>query len=671
MAAPPLAIDDIPQIAWTATSDGRIVSLNRAWYEYVGRRRRADATPASLEKHWWAAIHDDDRERARRGLLDGMRAPAEFQRELRLRRADGIDRWFRISVSSLDGAFGRPTRWLGICTDIDDYKRQGQQFAFVAQAGEALAESLDVQATLERLLEIIVPEFGDWAAIDLFDDNDRLKTVAAIHADPEKSRLTKRLVGRYTHNPRYEPAIAAALRTGPSMVIATVREELLQKAAAPNFLAAIRELAPRSTVTIPLRTRGRTLGSLVAYWSQTPRQYKEADLPLFEELTKRAAVSIENAQLYEREREIAAQFQRAALPTSLPQVPGIRFDAMYVPARARELLGGDWYDALRLNDGRVVVSIGDVAGSGLAAAVIMASMRQVLRGVAQVYADPIAMLDAADRTLKTEYPDMFVTAFVGILDPIARTLIHASAGHPMPFLRDAAGTVTPLGESGLPLGLRVRGEAATTTLLPSSGLLVFYSDGLIEADRNVVRGYDRLLAAIARPEIAGSPNPAAALYRAVLKRGGNDDAVVLTLRLDEPAAATAGGGDATLRWAFDTNDEHLAHKARHSFIDVLRDAGLREKQLDAAEHVFGELLGNVVRYAPGPIEIVFDRNSGAPPVLHVLDRGPGFTFAPKLPSDMLDERGRGLYIVWSLAEDFNVTPRHDGGAHARAVLGVI
>jgi PAS domain S-box-containing protein len=670
MAALPLAIDNIPQIAWTATPDGRIESLNRAWYEYVGRRPRASATPSSFEKHWWAAVVDDDRERARQELVDGINGNVEFRSELRLRRADGIDRWFRIDLSPLDNP-GEATGWIAICTDIDDYKRQGQQFAFVAKAGEALAESLDLQATLERLLAIIVPEFGDWAAIDLFDDNDRLKTVAAIHADPEKVRLVKRLVGRYTHNPKYEPAIAEALRMGRPMVIGAVREELLEKAAAPNYLAAIRELAPRSTVTIPLRTRGRTIGSLVAYWSQTPRRYSEADLPLFEELTKRAAVSIENARLFEREREIAAQFQRAALPTSLPRVAGIRFDAMYVPASDRELLGGDWYDALRLNDGRIVVSIGDVAGSGLPAAVIMASMRQVLRGVAQIYADPIAMLDAADRTLKTEYPDMFVTAFVGVLDPIARTLVHASAGHPTPFLRDTDGTVTALGESGLPLGLRVRGETATTTLLPNSGLLVFYSDGLIEADRNVVRGYERVEAAIARPEIAGSANPAGALYRAVLKRGGNDDVVVLTLRLDDLAEAATVKTERSLHWSFETKDVDDARSARYSFVRVLRDAGMREKQLDAAEHVFGELLGNVVRYAPGPIEIVFDWSDGAPPVLHVLDRGPGFTFAPKLPSNILDERGRGLYIVWSLADDFNVTPRHDGGAHARAVLGVI
>jgi|HubBroStandDraft_4_1064222.scaffolds.fasta_scaffold00011_113 PAS domain S-box-containing protein len=669
-----LAIGDIPQIAWTATPAGAMLGFNDKWYDYTGLKRRSNATPAGKEKRWWAAVHREDRERGRQTLLDGLKARAGFELELRLRRADGIARWFRVAVSPLEGGLlPGAAGWLGICTDIDDYKRQGQQFAFLARAGEVLAESLDLQATLDRLLAIMVPEFGDWAAIDLFDEDERLQTAAAIHADAEKTRLVKRLVGRYTHHPRYDPTIAATLRTGQPIVVREVRDEVLKRAAAPNLLAVIRELAPHSAVTIPLRSRGRTIGSLVAYWSETPRRYRDADLPLFEELTRRAAVSIENAQLYEREREIATEFQSAALPISLPEVPGIRFDGMYVPASDRELLGGDWYDALRLSDGRIVVSIGDVAGSGLDAAVIMSSMRQVIRGVAQVYADPIAMLDAADRTLKIEYPETFVTAFVGVLDPVVRTLTHASAGHPPPFLRDAAGTVTPLGTSGPPVGLRARGETASTTVLPSSGLLVFYSDGLIEADRNVVRGLDRLVAAIARPEIASSTHPASALYRAVLKRGGNDDVVVLTARLGAPndGSESTSNTERTLRWAFDGGDEELAHAARYAFVGALRAAGVRAAHLDAAETVFGELLGNAVRFAPGPIEVVFDWSHNAAPVLHMLDRGPGFTFSPKLPTDPLSERGRGLYIVSSLAEDFNVTPRYDGGSHARAVLGVV
>jgi anti-sigma regulatory factor (Ser/Thr protein kinase) len=158
----------------------------------------------------------------------------------------------------------------------------------------------------------------------------------------------------------------------------------------------------------------------------------------------------------------------------------------------------------------------------------------------------------------------------------------------------------------------------------------------------------------------------------MLKRGGNDDVVVLALQVEAPETnVNDGDGEGVQRWAFDSSDAHRGHAARHSFVDALRDAGLRKKQRDAAELVFGELLGNVVRFAPGPVEIVLNRTHAAPPVLHVLDRGPGFTFAPKLPLDLLSERGRGLYIVWSLAEDCNVTLRHDGGAHARAVLATV
>ena len=662
-------IDANPQIAWTSTSEGRIERFNRRGYEYVGLRRSAKAGPDQLERQWTAAIHRDDRRSSRQALRDGIAGGRAFTIELRLRRADGVARWFHVTVSPLDPAQKRASGWVVICTDIDDYKRQGQQFAFIAKAGEVLAESLDLDATLERLLAIIVPEFGDWAAIDLFDEFERLKTVAAIHADPRKMPLVKKLLGRYNHDPKVEPNIAAILRKNRPVVLREVSNELIEKAAAPDLLQVIRALAPRSAVTVPLRTRGRTIGSLVAYWAETPRRYTDEDLPLFEELTKRAAVAIENARLYEREREIAAEFQRAALPISLPQVAGIHFSGIYVPANDRELIGGDWYDALRLSDGRIVVSIGDVAGTGIAAAVIMSSMRQVIRGVAQVYADPVAMLDAADRTLKTEHPETFVTAFVGVFDPVARTLYYASAGHPAPLVRDRRGVVTTLDTSGLPLGLRVRGETAASTVLPESSLVVFYTDGLVEAEHDIIGGLRRLARATARPEIADSSNPADALYRAVLQNGNADDVVVLTLRLESAVerSSYAMARPHSRRWAFDTNDATAAHGARHSFVDALRDGGLRADRLDTAELVFGELLGNVVRYAPGPIEIMFDW-SDPTPVLHVLDRGPGFTLAPKLPSDLLSERGRGLYIVWSLTDDFNVTERHDGGSHARAVL---
>jgi anti-sigma regulatory factor (Ser/Thr protein kinase) len=623
-------LDTIHQIAWTASATGDIDWLNQEWYNYTGRRRSRRANPRSLTRRWLAAIHPDDRQRSRQALRDGISRGVAFDVELRLTTADGVANWFRACVSPHDDARCSTKRWVAICTDIDAYKRQGQRLAFIAKAGEMLAESLDLQATLNRLLALIVPEFGDWAAIDLFDENGRVQTVAVLHADASKTRLIERL----------------------------------QKSR-----VVIRELGPRAAATVPLRTRRRTIGTLVVCWSETPRRYDEEDLSLFEALTKPAALSIENARLLERERAIAAEFQRAALPIALPEIAGIRFSGIYVPANDRESLGGDWYDALRLRDGRVVVSIGDVAGSGLAAAVIMSSMRQVIRGVAQVHADPIAMLDAADRTLKIEHPDTLVSALVGVFDPVARTLTYASAGHPCPLLRDACGAVRVLGRSGLPLGLRVRGETAVTTALQSLSLVVFYSNGLIEGARDIAGNYDRLIAAIARPEIVKSPNPAETLYRALLKRGNTDDVVVLTLRLGATAevGGRSSGKGSPGRWTFNTTDVGAAHDSRHSFVAALSKRGVCGHYLDAAELVFGELLGNVARYAPGPIEIIFDWGEGAP-ILHVLDRGPGFKLAPKLPSDLLSEQGRGLYIVWSLADDFNVTERYDGGSHARAVL---
>ena len=92
-----------------------------------------------------------------------------------------------------------------------------------------------------------------------------------------------------------------------------------------------------------------------------------------------------------------------------------------------------------------------------------------------------------------------------------------------------------------------------------------------------------------------------------------------------------------------------------------------EDDVFTAELIFGELLSNTVRYAEGPIEVVLDWG-GTAATLHFLDRGPGFALMPRLPSDLLSERGRGLFLVWSMAEDFNVTKRTDGGSHARVAL---
>ena len=235
---------------------------------------------------------------------------------------------------------------------------------------------------------------------------------------------------------------------------------------------------------------------------------------------------------YARDHAVSLAFQNAALPRIMPAIPGLAFDAIYEAAGEDALVGGDWYDAFALPDRRVVISVGDVGGSGLEAAITMGAVRQTIRGAAHVFAQPAAALDAADRALRSEQPDRIVTAFLGILDPATLALSFASAGHPPPVLRQGDGTLVELIAADLPLGLRNQRAASAdqTVVLTPGALLVLYTDGLTEATRDMLEGERRLRAALAREDIVRSARPAAAIRRAVAAES-YDDVAILTVRV--------------------------------------------------------------------------------------------------------------------------------------------
>jgi PAS domain-containing protein/anti-sigma regulatory factor (Ser/Thr protein kinase) len=366
---------------------------------------------------------------------------------------------------------------------------------------------------------------------------------------------------------------------------------------------------------------------------------------------------------FDREHRASIAFQTAALPRTLPSVPGISFDAIYEAAERNVMVGGDWYDAFRLSDGRVVLSVGDVAGSGLEAAVAMSAARQAIRGSAQMYPAPAAVLDAADRALRSEQPDRIVTAFVGIVDPVTRSLSYASAGHPSPLLREANGTVIELQSYGLPLGLRnvAEGDETRVVAIPEGALLVLYTDGLIESTRDLLEGERRLRAALESERVAMAAFPAAALRDAILSEA-SDDVAILTVHF-------GARPNRIMRWTAQLTDPLDGARIRQEFADALRESGASGNDVADAELVIGELLGNVVRHTGGIVDVWLDLTS-TDPVLHVLDRGPGYTFHAHLPNDAMSESGRGLYIASRLAGEISVVPRQSGGSHARVVLAV-
>jgi serine phosphatase RsbU (regulator of sigma subunit)/anti-sigma regulatory factor (Ser/Thr protein kinase) len=373
----------------------------------------------------------------------------------------------------------------------------------------------------------------------------------------------------------------------------------------------------------------------------------------------------ERELLHARDRSWSRSFARAVLPPRLPVVTGCRFDAVYEPGANDRQVGGDWYDAMQLVDGRILVSIGDVAGSGVEAAVVMGVARQIMRGIAQLHADPALMLDAADRALRLEHDDVFVTAWVGVIDLVTRRLVYASAGHPPALLAWPDGTLVELRDGALPLGVREGHQARSTRLeLPDGALLVLYTDGLSEATHDVLVGETRVRAAASA--IASLPwsAPAREMQRRVLAEAATDDVAILVSRFDLQETERC-----IRRMTCDASDMDAARALRAAFLAVLRERDFRPADYQNAELVFGELLGNVVRHADGDrrVEIAIDCG-GARTVLHVFDWGPGFRHSSRLPADPYAESGRGLFIVAALTLEFTVTEREGRGSHARATL---
>jgi anti-sigma regulatory factor (Ser/Thr protein kinase) len=337
---------------------------------------------------------------------------------------------------------------------------------------------------------------------------------------------------------------------------------------------------------------------------------------------------------------------------------------VYEPGANDRSVGGDWYDAVRLVDGRLLVSIGDVAGSGVEAAVVMGVVRQIMRGIAQVHPDPGLMLDAADRALRIEHGDVFVTAWVGVIDLVTRTLTYSSAGHPPALLCLPDGTLLELQDVALPLGLRHGSQGRSGTLeLAHNASLVLYTDGLSEATRDVLAGEELVRAVVT--SVAREPwrEPATQIARRVLTNGSSDDVAILVARFDFAEVERF-----IERMSFDVRDATASRNARDLFVNVLVARGFDGASQLNAELIFGELVGNVVRHVARPHVDVAIECSGALTVLHVFDLGSGLRHNSRLPADVYAESGRGLYIISALAEEFTVSERPGGGSHVRVAL---
>ena len=370
-----------------------------------------------------------------------------------------------------------------------------------------------------------------------------------------------------------------------------------------------------------------------------------------DEIARIDRVYREMARRLRQERRVARTLQRALLPQELPTFEGVSVSTAYSPAAEGTEIGGDWYDAFAISDDLLAIGVGDVAGSGLKAATIMGAVRQATRTAARENPDPAGVLRSVNRMTCAE--GWLVTAFFGIIDVRDGSLFYANAGHPPPFVCEDEGTV-PLDCTGLILGVDPDARFSTCEYrLQEGSMLVLFTDGMIEAERDVIKGLADLEKIAEDPAVRSAPSPARLIQRKVFERiRPHDDSAILALRVLHLGTAS----QRKLEWTFDARDAEQSHRVRAEMMAFITGQS-PAADFSVAELIFGELAGNVARHTPGPAQFAVERRDGLI-VLEISDYGRAFAYEHHA-IDPFAENGRGLFLVHELASGVRIERNGD------------
>jgi len=283
----------------------------------------------------------------------------------------------------------------------------------------------------------------------------------------------------------------------------------------------------KSMMGVPMVARGRVTG-VMHVGSLTPRQFTEHDVELLQLAADRAAAAVQSMAAHADQVAVEA-LQRSLIPSALPAVAGAEMAGRYVPGSG--VVGGDWYDVFTLPSGELCVVIGDVAGSGLPAAVIMGRMRSALRAYALETSDPAEVMRRLDRKMHHFEPDALATVLYAVFDPALDQVRVCMAGHFPPVIA-LPGQPAELAsiKSGLMIGVAPDAPRHVTTLpIPAGALLCFFTDGLIERPGQLI---DDGLERLRRVVVAQPPETlcAAVMGEMVGSEPARDDIALLIIR---------------------------------------------------------------------------------------------------------------------------------------------
>ncbi|MER7489659.1 SpoIIE family protein phosphatase [Streptomyces sp. NPDC126497] len=553
--------------------------------------------------------------------------------------------------------------------DSTEQHRARHRLALLNEAATAIGTTLDVVRTAEEFVELLVPAFADFAAVDLLDwvlgaDEPPVRPDSGVplrrvaHRSAEGAPEAAVRLGRTdVHPPRSLPALA--LRECRAVLARAGEPGFEQWAAervAPAPAGGPRIADVHSLLAVPLRARGTVLGVAVAVRNVHPEGYAPDDAVLAEELASRAALSVDNARRFARERATALTLQHSLLPKELPGQAAVEVAHRYLPSVSAAGIGGDWFDVIPLAGSRVALVVGDVVGHGIPSTATMGRLCTAVRTLADVDLPPDELLTHLDDLVthlaadaREDIAELGSTCLYAVYDPVSGRLTAAAAGHPAPvlvlpdgtsrFLRVNAGP--PLGVGGLPF-------EATEIAVPEGSVVALYTDGLIEGrDRDIDRATEELRSALSVP--AGSLESLCdGVLKAVLPEEPGDDVALLLAR------TRALGADRVATRDVRPDPEEVA-AAREWAGERLAAWGLDETAF-VTELVVSELVTNALRYGAPPVQLRLIRDRTL--ICEVADASPT---SPHLRrAHAFDEGGRGLLLVAQLTQRWG--SRHtDGG----------
>ncbi|MFF2331809.1 MULTISPECIES: SpoIIE family protein phosphatase [unclassified Streptomyces] len=569
----------------------------------------------------------------------------------------------------------------GICymvLDVTDRWKAQQRLALVNDAGASIGSTLDVIRTAQELADFAVPRFADFVTVDLLEPVASPEepgpwpsgTAPSGTAGPPTgrgdtlSRPTMRRAGMSSVREGCPEAVYQVgdmvdslppphdvrfLRDGEPVLIPVLEAvRHLWSVEQPARAATFHEFGLHSLIAVPMRARDTVLGLTTFVRSVNQSPFEPDDVSPARELVARAAVCVDNARRYTREHAAALTLQRSLLPHMLPGGMALDVASSYLPADAKDGVGGDWFDVIPLSSARVALVVGDVVGHGISAAATMGRLRTAVHTLADMDLPPdelLAHLDDLVLRLSDEEPEgeasgttvLGATCLYAVYDPVTQLCTMARAGHPPPVVVSPDGRVSfPDLPAGPPLGLGGLPFETAEVVLPEGSLIGLYTNGLIEGrDRDADLGMSRLGGALGQRGL-----PLDALCTTVVEQllpvPQPDDVALLLARTH------ALSPDHVISWDVPSDPAAVAG-VRSRAARVLKSWGLEELEM-TTELIVSELVTNALRHADGPIRLRLLRQS-----VLICEVSDASSTSPRLRhARTTDEGGRGLFLVAQL-----------------------